>query len=320
MKRAVKIFPANTHGMSEQFSTADILERFIDHLRDGRKLAPTTVEGYGHDVSLFIGFLNTQSGSAPKLETLESVKPRTVRSWLATRRDDGLEAATSRSRAMSSLKAFYRYLQNQYGLENPSIMAMSGPKKPERLPRPTSEKDTKKLLDLAGQVSDEPWVQARDVALLTLLYAAGLRISEALSLTGADTPAPETLRILGKRNKVRLVPLIPVARESLDAYSLLCPYHLSDSTPFFYGVRGGPLSPRIAQKLMQHLRGALGLADSATPHALRHAFASHLLAHGGDLRSIQGLMGHESPSTTQVYLGIEEARLTAAHKSAHPRA
>lgn len=300
--------------------SSDPLTAFLAHLADGKKLSAHTVEGYGHDVGLFLGFLRQRHGDEIAPETLAHVSPREVRAWLAARREDGLEAASSRARALSALKAFYRFLQRHYGVENAALMAMSGPKKGERLPRPTSEADTLKLIEAAETVSEEPWVQARDVALLTLLYAGGLRISEALSLTGDMVPAPDVLRILGKRQKVRLVPLIPQARESLDTYSRLCPYDLSESTPFFYGVRGGPLSARTAQKLMQHLRGALGLPDSATPHALRHAFASHLLAHGGDLRSIQGLMGHSSPSTTQVYLGLEDARLTRAHRDAHPRA
>ena len=296
------------------------LKAFLSHLSDGRGLSAHTVTGYEHDVSLFIGFITTRAGRDARMADMAEISPRDVRAWLADRRNDGLDAATSRARALSALKAFFRFLQREYDVDNARIMAMSGPKKPERLPRPTSEPDTRKLLDMAETMSETPWVQARDVALLTLLYAAGLRISEALSLTGADVPAPEILRIEGKGKKVRIVPLIPASRESIDLYSRLCPYGLSDTTPLFYGVRGGPLSPRIAQRLMEALRHQLGLPDSATPHALRHAFASHLLAHGGDLRSIQDLMGHASPSTTQVYLGLEEARLTNAHKQAHPRA
>ncbi len=297
-----------------------VFQSYHSHLSDGRKLAAGTVDGYSHDVRSFLSFLSGLAGERPAAQTLSEVKPASVRSWLAERRDQGLDAATSRARAMSALKSFYRFLQREYGVENAALMAMSGPKTPERLPRPTSEKETKDLLETAGTLSEEPWVQARDTAILTLLYAAGLRISEALSLTGNDHPAPEVLRILGKRQKIRLVPLIPVARKAIDDYAALCPFPLRDDTPLFYGVRGKPLSPRIVQRLMEHLRHALGLSDSATPHALRHAFASHLLANGGDLRSIQGLMGHASPSTTQVYLGLEDARLTRAHRDAHPRA
>ncbi len=298
-----------------------LLQAFLSHLGDGRKLSALTVEGYGHDIALFIGFISQQQDERSLTPfDFGLVRPVDVRTWLAGRREAGLEAAASRARALSALKAFYRFLYREHGIENAAVMAMSGPKKGERLPRPTSETETADLLEEAGKVSDEPWVQARDVALLMLLYAAGLRISEALSLNGADHPAPDVLRILGKRQKVRLVPLIEQARRAIDSYARLCPYPLSEETPLFYGVRGGPLSPRIVQRLMQTLRGSLGLSDSATPHALRHAFASHLLSNGGDLRSIQALMGHASPSTTQVYLGLEDAHLTSAHRSAHPRA
>lgn len=300
-------------------TTDHLCLKFTAHLRDGRKLSELSVEAYTHDVVSFLGFLRTTK-SISTLHGMGTIRPRDIRGWLAARREAGLEAASSRARALSSLKAFFRYLQRDYRIENAPVMAMSGPKKGERLPRPTSEQDTSDLIDMAGSLSDEPWIQARDVAVLTLLYGAGLRIYEALSLKGDMLPPPELLRILGKRNKVRIVPLIPATRESLLAYSRLCPYPFGPETPLFYGARGGPLSPRMVQRLMQTLRASLGLADSATPHALRHAFASHLLAHGGDLRSIQALMGHASPSTTQVYLGLEDARLTFAHRSAHPRA
>ena len=292
-----------------------LLRAYVSHLQDGRRMASGTVEGYGHDVRQLLDFLEADTPA-----DLASLRPATIRAWLAERRSEGLNAATSRSRALSALKSFLRWLQQTQGIENAAILAMSGPKKPERLPRPTSEDDTKQLISVAETIAEEPWVQARDVAILTLLYAAGLRISEALSLTGADTPLPDVLRIKGKREKVRLIPVIPVAKEAVDAYVRLCPFTMTDASPLFYGVRGGPLSPRIVQRLMEQLRGILGLPDSATPHALRHAFASHLLSNGGDLRSIQGLMGHASPSTTQVYLGLEDARLTNAHKQAHPRA
>ncbi|MFC6199361.1 tyrosine recombinase XerC [Ponticaulis profundi] len=289
----------------------DLIRGFLDHLQESRKLSSATVDAYRHDVTSLLAFLDMPIADA---------RPADVRRWLARRRQEGLEAATSRARALSSVKAFLRYVQRYHGIENAALMAMSGPKRPERLPRPTSEADTKALLSAAEAISDEPWIQARDLALLTLLYAAGLRISEALSLTGACRDAPEVLRIVGKRQKVRLVPLLPMAREAIGTYAKLCPYGFSDETPLFYGARGGPLSARIAQRLMAQIGMELGLPDSATPHALRHAFASHLLAHGGDLRSIQGLLGHASPSTTQVYLGLEESRLTAAHREAHPRA
>lgn len=296
-------------------TASQLVSDFIAHLEKERAVSAHTLTAYTHDVTSFAGFLNRHGET-----DLGAVTPRRVRAWLSERRGSGLDAPASIARALSALRAFYHWLDASHGIENARLLAMQGPKLKDRLPRPTSETDTERLLSASGTLSGEPWVAARDTALLTLIYAAGLRISEALSLTGADIPAPELLRIVGKRQKVRIVPLLDSARQSVDSYADLCPYELNADTPLFYGVRGGPMRPRTAQLLMQTLRGALGLPESATPHALRHAFASHLLAHGGDLRSIQALMGHASPSTTQVYLGVEDARLTRAHKLAHPRA
>ena len=291
------------------------LEDFLAHLEKERAVSSHTLAAYSHDISSFVGFVNRQGGTDPG-----NVTPRQVRAWLAERRSLGLDAPASISRALSALRAFYHWLDAVHGIENARVLAMQGPKLKSRLPRPTSETDTARLISTAETLNEEPWIAARDTALLTLIYATGLRISEALSLTGAAHPAPDLLRILGKRQKIRLVPLLASARLAMDEYSSLCPYPMNEETPFFFAVRGGPMRPRAAQLLMQSLRGALGLPESATPHALRHAFASHLLAHGGDLRSIQALMGHASPSTTQVYLGVEDARLTRAHQLAHPRA
>ena len=298
----------------------DLFSDFLEHIEKERGMSAHTVTGYRHDIGSFVGFLNRNNPKPVKGSDLEAVHPRRVRSWLAERREEGADAAATLARALSALRAFYRWLDVAHGIENAKLLAMSGPKLKSRLPRPTSEEDTANLIALAGNMQEEPWLGARDTALLTLIYAGGLRISEALSLTGDLTPAPAELRILGKRNKVRIIPLMDAARNAMNAYAKLCPYKMGADTPFFFAVRGGPMRPRAAQALMQQLRGALGLPESATPHALRHAFASHLLAHGGDLRSIQALMGHASPSTTQVYLGVEDARLTRAHKLAHPRA
>ena len=303
-----------------QRPATELFQAFLSHLEKERSVSAHTLTAYTHDVGSLLGFLNRQAGRDIKGQDLESLHPREVRSWLAERRNSGLDAPASIARALSGLRTFYGWLDSAHGIENARVTAMSGPRLKERLPRPTSEDDTKRLSTAAGEMQEEPWLAARDTALLTLIYAAGLRISEALSLTGEASPAPEVLRILGKRQKVRLIPLLPSARILLDEYAKLCPYEMSSETPFFFGVRGGPMRPRAAQLLMQQLRGGLGLPESATPHALRHAFASHLLAHGGDIRSIQSLMGHASPSTTQVYLGVEDARLKRAHKIAHPRA
>jgi integrase/recombinase XerC len=305
---------------ASNISATELYQAFLAHLEKERAVSAHTLSGYGHDVGSFIGHLNSKDTMPANGGHLAGLHPRDVRAWLSARRTAGLEAPASRARALSALRAFFRYLDTAHGVENAKILAMAGPKLKERLPRPTSETDTDALIDMAGSLHETPWVAARDAALLTLIYAGGLRISEALSLTGDASPAPDLLRILGKRQKIRLIPLIESARQAMDTYAAQCPFVMSGDTPFFFGVRGGPLRARSAQLLMQSLRGALGLPESATPHALRHAFASHLLAHGGDLRSIQALMGHASPSTTQVYLGVEDARLTMAHKLAHPRA
>ena len=298
----------------------ELFQAFLAHLEKERSVSAHILTAYSHDVGSLLGFLNRQAGLEISGQNLIDLHPRDVRAWLAERRNTGLDAPASLARALSGLRTFFGWLDTVHGIENARVTAMSGPRLKERLPRPTSEGDTKRLISAAGEMQEEPWLAARDTALLTLIYAAGLRISEALSLTGDSSPTPEVLRILGKRQKVRLIPLLPSARILLDEYARLCPYEMSADTPFFFAVRGGPMRPRAAQLLMQQLRGALGLPESATPHALRHAFASHLLAHGGDIRSIQSLMGHASPSTTQIYLGVEDARLKRAHEIAHPRA
>ncbi|MAP95806.1 MAG: recombinase XerC [Ponticaulis sp.] len=306
--------------MSLTTPASDLLTDFLAHLVRERGLSAHTLTAYGHDVGSFIGFLNARASAPTSCRDLGEIEPRTVRAWLSQRRKAGLDSPASLSRALSALRTFFTWIDATQNVENARILAMAGPKQASRLPRPTSETDTKRLIETAGTLNEEPWIAARDTALLTLIYATGLRISEALSLTGQHHPAPDMLRILGKRQKIRIVPVLPSARDVMDEYARLCPYQMSEDTPYFYAVRGGPMRPRAAQKLMQDLRGALGLPESATPHALRHAFASHLLAHNGDLRSIQALMGHASPSTTQVYLGVEDARLTQAHRLAHPRA
>jgi integrase/recombinase XerC len=225
------------------------------------------------------------------------------------------------ARLLSSIKALYRWLSRAHGIENAEIGYLQGPRRAPRLPRPVSVEAAKDILHEADTEPDaEPWIAARDVAVLSLLYGGGLRISEALSLTGAHLPAPERLRVTGKGGKVRIVPLIAAVRDAVDAYAKLCPYALTKSGALFRGAKGGPLSPRIIQGRMQVLRGVLGLPETATPHALRHAFATHLLANGADLRAIQTLLGHASLSTTQVYTGVDSSRLRAVHAAAHPRA
>lgn len=283
-------------------------------------MAVKTVEAYGSDLSAFFGFLRGHLGAEPTLKALGRLQARDIRAYLAARRRDGLSDA-SIARLLSSIKALYRWMSRAHGIENAEIGYLQGPRRAPRLPRPVSIEAAKDILHEADTEPDaDPWVAARDVAVLSLLYGGGLRISEALSLTGAHLPAPERLRITGKGGKVRIVPLIAPVREAIDAYGKLCPYTLTRSGALFRGAKGGPLSPRIIQARMQMLRGVLGLPETATPHALRHAFATHLLANGADLRAIQSLLGHASLSTTQVYTAVDSSRLRAVHAAAHPRA
>ncbi|MFN3911569.1 tyrosine recombinase XerC [Hyphomonas sp.] len=298
----------------------DVLPAFLSHLGNERRMAVKTVEAYGSDLAIFFGFLRGHLGAEPTLKALARLKARDIRAYLAARRRDGLSDA-SIARLLSSIKALYRWLGRAHGIENAEIGYLQGPRRTPRLPRPVSIEAAKDILHEAETEPDaEPWVAARDVAVLSLLYGGGLRISEALGLTGAHVPAPERLRVTGKGGKVRIVPLIAPVREAIDDYARICPYALTRSGALFRGVKGGPLSPRIIQARMQMLRGILGLPETATPHALRHAFATHLLGNGADLRAIQTLLGHASLSTTQVYTAVDSSRLREVHAAAHPRA
>ncbi|MES1199223.1 MAG: tyrosine recombinase XerC [Pseudomonadota bacterium] len=301
---------------------ADALHReWAAHLADERRFAPRSVEAYKRDVGAFLDFLAGHLGGEVTSAALTSLEPRDLRAYLAHRRS-GPDALSDRSisRALAAIRSFYRWLDRRKGVANPRLSLVRGPKLKASLPRPVSEKAARDLIDQAEASASEPWIGARDAALITLLYAAGLRISEALSLTGADRPLPDALRIVGKGGKERIVPVLAAAREAVERYAAQAPFALTKDEPLFRGVRGGPLSPRIAQALMARLRVALGLPSSATPHALRHAFATHLLASGGDLRAIQELLGHESLSTTQRYAAVEAEKIFAAYRAAHPRA
>jgi integrase/recombinase XerC len=284
-----------------------------------RRLSPKTVEAYTHDVGGFLGFLAQHRGEAVDLAALKDVSAGDVRGWLATRRDDGL-GPRGVARAVSALRTFFMFLQKQGLVENIAVRRVRPPKLPPGVPKPVSVDGAQMLIDEAELLGAEPWIAARNVAVLTLLYGAGLRISEALGLNRGALPLPEALVITGKGNKQRVVPVLAEAREAVDAYLKLCPFGATREDPVFFGARGKRLNPRIVQGLMQNLRRALGLPESATPHALRHAFATHLLAAGGDLRAIQELLGHASLSTTQRYTAVDETHLLKVYESAHPRA
>lgn len=281
-------------------------------------MSPHTLRAYGDDMTRFLDFAQEHVGGPLDERSLAALRPADFRAFVTRRRNEGLGARGVR-RAMSALRSFFRHLAREEIVDNPAPKATRTPKLARTLPRPLSEKDAVRTLEEAAN-NDVAWIAARDVALLTLLYGAGLRISEALALRRGDAPFGEWLTVLGKRNKERAVPVLPVMRNAVAQYVEQIPFAIPADGPLFLSRRGKPMGARDAQNLMQRLRGALGLSESATPHALRHSFASHLLANGGDLRAVQELLGHVSLSTTQTYTEIDTKKLMAVYKSAHPRA
>ena len=290
-------------------------------LAELRRLSPRTVEAYGRDVDDLVRFLTGHLGTPPGIADLGRLSPADYRAFLARRRRDGL-SAPSLARGLSGIRSLIRFLEKRGAMTSAAVVAVATPKTPRRLPRPLGVADALSVVSDVGALAEEPWVAARDGAVLALLYGAGLRISEALSLTAAEAPAETggALRVTGKGGKTRLVPVLPAVGRAVATYSRLVPFHLAPNEPLFRGVKGGPLSPRLVQLALQRLRGALGLPENATPHALRHSFATHLLGSGGDLRTIQELLGHANLSTTQVYTSVDAERLVAAWREAHPRA
>ncbi|MCZ8259797.1 MAG: tyrosine recombinase XerC [Beijerinckiaceae bacterium] len=279
-----------------------------------------TIEAYGRDVLQFLAFLGPECRTP---EALLAVRPADLRLFLAERREKGVESR-SIMRQLAGLRSFARHLEREGHGHASAFKAVKGPRIRKGLPRPLAPQDARATAATATRAGEarEPWILARDAAVFALLYGGGLRISEALSLKRRDAPrsAGDVLTITGKGGKVRQVPVLPMIVESIATYLALSPWKVGPEGPLFIGAKGGPLSPRIIQLAMESLRGALGLPDSATPHALRHSFATHLLARGGDLRTIQELLGHASLSTTQVYTEVDTARLMATYKAAHPRA
>nr|WP_314089624.1 tyrosine recombinase XerC [uncultured Shinella sp.] len=295
-------------------------QAWLASLADERRLAGHTLDAYERDTRQFLAFLTQHLAAPARLKDIGNLRPADLRGFLAARRRDGAGARTL-GRGLAGLRSFLRHLERK-GLANAAgAAAVRSPKQPKSLPKPLSDRQAIAVVDAHEQLAQEPWIRARNAAVLTLLYGCGLRISEALSLTPADfTGSPTSLRITGKGDKTRIVPLIAPALSGVEDYIKLCPFPLGEDKPLFRGARGGPLQPAIIQREMQKMRGALGLPDSATPHALRHSFATHLLAGGGDLRTIQELLGHASLSTTQVYTGVDSARLLEIYDRAHPRA
>jgi len=303
-------------------SADEALSAWLEHLAHERRLSPRTLEAYGHIGRLYLAFLQRHRGEAPRLADLGTVTPAELRAHLAERRaGDRPLNARSISQTLSAIRTFHAFLDRRCGVPAPQLALVRGPRVRASLPRPVSEDQARGLMhEPAADPDAEPWEAARDRAVLTLLYGCGLRISEGLSLTRADAPLPEALRITGKGGKTRLAPVLPAVRDAVDAYLALQPFPLAPGDALFRARRGGPLSPRHVQATVQRLRGRLGLPASATPHALRHSFATHLLGAGADLRSIQELLGHASLSTTQKYTAVDAARLLDAYAAAHPRA
>lgn len=299
-------------------TVAALKKAWLDGLAHERRASPHTLRAYSDDVERLLEFLADYHGSRVNLATLKALAPADIRAFLTARRKRGL-GARGVQRAMAALRSFYRYLERENLADGAVLRVVRSPKLPRTLPRPVSEEDAARAIDEAGE-NEVPWIAARDAALVTLLYGTGLRISEALRLKRGDVPMGESLTVLGKGNKERAVPILDAVRDAVGAYAEIVPYTGAKSEPLFVSRRGGPMSPRDAQGLLQRLRGRLGLPSSATPHALRHSFATHLLKNGGDLRSVQELLGHASLSTTQKYTEVEGARVLAVYDAAHPRA
>jgi integrase/recombinase XerC len=295
-------------------------EGWLDWLTHTKSYSRHTLTAYTIDMRHFMGFLQRHAGAEVTITILKGLTLRDFRSWLASRHGENFTAAST-ARALSVVRGFFRYLHKQDLFENPAVFHVRTPKLPKSLPKALSADQALFSLASVGANHKQEWVQLRDMALLTLLYGCGLRIGEALSLTASDLPEGAlSLMLTGKGNKQRMVPLLPQVHEAIAAYKKACPYTLSAKEPLFRGVRGKALQPALFQKEIAHLRSALGLPDSATPHAFRHSFATHLLAEGGDLRTIQELLGHTDLSTTQRYTKVDHERLLSAYQKAHPRA
>ncbi len=294
---------------------------WLDWLAHERRVSPHTRAAYARDLAGFLAFLAEHLGGAPSLAALGALKPADFRAWLAARARRGLNRSST-ARALSVMRNLFRWLHTRNLVENPSLAAVATPKVPRSLPKALAPDEALETVEAIGELSAEPWSGKRDTAVLLLLYGGGLRIGEALALSRREAPAPgqEGLVVTGKGGKQRVVPLLPVVTAAIQDYLAACPYALAPEGPLFVGQRGGALGPRQVQQRMAELRVLLGLPESATPHALRHSFATHLLAGGGDLRAIQELLGHASLSTTQRYTAVDAAGLMAVYDRAHPRA
>ena len=292
--------------------------RWASHLQHDRRRSVHTVRAYLATAHRFIQFLGSYRGAAIGPPELLGLSAADLRAFLGRRRGEGLGAASA-ARELSGVRAFLKYAAEQAG-ETAQLPRTRAPRRPRTLPRPASPEDARGLAEDVADAASTPWIGARDLAILLLLYGGGLRVAEALSLIARDLPIGATLRVTGKRSKTRVVPIVPAVREAIDDYVRQCPYPMSGDTPLFVGARGGPLNPDLVRRSVAAARRRLGLPDSLTPHALRHSFATHLLARGADLRSLQELLGHASLSSTQIYTAVDAARLLDVYRHAHPRA
>jgi integrase/recombinase XerC len=284
-----------------------------------RRASAHTLAAYGRDLARFLDFLAEHHGEMPGLAAIDGLAAADFRAYLACRAQQQI-ARTSLARELSVLRSFVRFLGRRGLARNSALAGLRSPRLPQSVPKPLTVDDAGAVVDNAGAVATSAWQGKRDAAVLTLLYGGGLRLSEALGLSRSEAPLGDTLRIIGKGRKERLVPVLPAIRAAVADYLAACPYRLAPDGPLFVGARGGPLGPRHVQQQMAVLRGFLGLPDNATPHALRHSFATHLLGAGGDLRTIQELLGHASLSTTQRYTAVETEHLMRVYDAAHPRA
>jgi integrase/recombinase XerC len=294
-------------------------EDFLGSLANERQYSPHTVSAYHRDLESFFAFAQEHLGAPLNLDSANALAVSDFRSYLSKRRGDGI-SGTSLGRALSTLRSFFRYLDKNNLASNQAIRSVKRPKIPHAVPKPLSPEAALASIDMVDALDVLPWIAARDTSILTLLYGCGLRISEALGLQRGDVPFRDAIRIVGKGNKERVVPVLPIVAKSVEAYVALCPFVMTTDGPLFVGVRGKRLNAGVVQRQMRQVRIALGLPDTATPHALRHSFATHLLSSGGDLRSIQELLGHASLSTTQRYTEVDTDHLQRVYRESHPRA
>lgn len=299
----------------------DLQAAFADFqawLKDERRASPKTGEAYGRDLAQFFRFLTDYEGAPPSLASLARLEPRAFRAWLAERADKGVTAA-SRARQLSALRSFFAWTAKTGRCRCEAIQLIRSPKVSPPAPKPLSAPDAETVVEAFGDFARQPWVGKRDVAIATLLYGCGLRIAEALALDVRDAPKGDQMTVLGKGAKERMVPVLPAVRQAIDAYLEACPHAATPDRALFVGVRGGRLESGQVRAAMRQVRRALGLPESASPHALRHSFATHLLGAGGDLRAIQELLGHSSLSTTQRYTEVDAEQLVREYAKAHPR-